>query len=266
MLSSLALVSFLFCGVGIAFEKHEFIASVVMTNQDAYPGSSMLAAIYLKNNSSDILTIQYVGVQFDWMSSDRFLGYDLSTDPVVIPPYTDHVVDSITIPVPQDAALGEHTYFVGVDGLEGTEVFTWDSSTFTLLVRDLKEKEYDALLTQVTDNITLSENQNYQSSTAQSLLTQAKTAHEQALDYADQNSWNDAISKLNNALTDLQQASIEEQIYLAEKNSQDTSLITLGVTAVVIVVVLVLLYIIIKNKTSKQESVVDRAGIEPAAS
>jgi hypothetical protein len=266
VLASVSLVFVLFCGVVNALEQNEVIASVVLTNQNAYPGGALIVSIYLKSNSGDILTIQYVGIQFDWMSSDQFLGYDLSDQPVVISPYTDQFVDSITMFLPEDVTLGEHTYFVGIDGLEGTDQFTWDSQTFTLLVQDPKEQEYNTLLTQVSDNITASENKNYQSSTAKSLLTQAKTARDQALAYEDQNSWDDAITALNNAQTYLQQANAEEQNYLLEKTSQETMLITLGVIAVVIVVILAMIYIIIKNKNTKHEPVVDRAGIEPAAS
>ncbi len=260
---SLSLVLFLFCGVGNALEQNELIAYVVLAQENAYPGGSMLAAIHLTNNSTNILTIQYVGIHFDWMSSDQFLGYNLSDNPITIPPSTDKYVNPQTIFLPEDVTLGEHSYFVGINGLEGTDLFTWDSQTFTLLVQDPKEKEYNTLLTQVSGNITASESQNYQSSTAQSLLEQAGDAYDQALVYGNQSSWNEAVSTLNNALTYLEQADVEEQNYLAEKSSQEFLLLTLGIVVVAIVIILLMIYIIMKNKTTKREPMEDRAGIEP---
>ena len=250
VLVSFSLVLSLFCGVGNALEQAELTSYVVLTTQNAYPGHSMIAAIYIQNsNSSDILTIQYVGIQFDWMASDQFFGFDLSSDPIVLAPSADQFLDSISILVPEDTTIGEHSYFVGIDGLEGADSFTWDSQTYTLFVKDPEQEEYDTLVTQVSSNITASENKNYQSSTAQSLLNQAKTAYNQAIAYRDQSSWNEAVSALNNALTYLTQANAAEQNYLAEQSSQETLLITIGVAAAAIVAILAVIFLMKRRKT-----------------
>ena len=222
---------------------------MVLTTQNAYPGHNLLAAIYIKNNSPELLTIQYVGVHFDWMASDQFFGFDLSDDPVVLSPSADQFLDSISILLPNDVTSGEHSYLVGIDGLEGTESFSWDSSTFTLFVKDPEQEEYDTLVIQVSSNITAYESKSYQSSTAQSLLGQANTAYDQALVYADQNSWNKAVSMLNNALAYLTQADVEEQKYLGDKSSQDMLLIIVGVAAVAIVAILAVLFLMKRRKT-----------------
>ena len=247
---SLSLVFSLLCGVGNALEQNELVAYVVLTNQEAYPGGTMLASVLLESNSTEILTIQYVGIHFDWMTSDQFLGYDLSDDPVTIIPSAEQYLNPITIVLPEDVTVGEHSYFVGIDGLEGTTIFTWDSQTFTLVVQHPKQEEYNSLVTQVTDNITASEAKNYQSSTAQSLLGQAEDAYEQALDYGTQSSWDQAVSKLNNALTFIQQADAEEQKYLTERSSNEMLLVTIGIVAVTIVVISVALYFMKKKKES----------------
>ena len=245
---SLSLVFSLLCGVCNALEQDALIASPVLASQDAYPGGSMLASVILQNNSTEILTIQYVGFQFDWMSSDQFLGYDLTDKPIVISPNADQYTNPVTVFLPEDVTVGEHSYFVGIDGLEGTDLFTWDSPTFTLLVQDSKIHEYNVLLPQVSGNISASEGNSYQSSNAQSLQGQAEEAYEQALDYANQNSWNEAVSKLNSASTLLQQADAEEQKYLAEKSSTETLLITIGIVIVAVLVILVVLYLMKKRK------------------
>jgi hypothetical protein len=251
---SLCLVFSLLCGVGNALEQNELIVSVVLTSQDAYPGNNIIASIYLKNNFTEILTIQYVGIQFDWMASDQFLGYDLTNNPIVIVPSEDQFVDSINIILPETVELGEHTYFVGIDGIQGlADPFSWDSQAFILLIQDPAKQEYDVLLTQVSGNITASEGKNYQSSKAQSLLGQAEDAYDQALVYGTQNSWDEAVSLLNNALTYFKQANVEEQKYLADKSSQETLLLIVGVAVVAIVAISVIIYFIKKNKTPKQQ-------------
>jgi hypothetical protein len=249
---SLCLVFSLLCGVGNALEQNELVVSVVMTNQNAYPGGTILASIYLKNNSTDILTIQKVGLQFDWMPSDQFLGYDLSDNPIVIIPAADKFVDTIPVILPENVTLGEHSYFVGINGLNGTGDFAWDSQTFTLLVQDPEKEEYDALSPQVSGNITASEDKNYQSSRAQSLLGQAKAAYEQALIYGDQNSWDEGISLFNNALTYLDQANAEEQQYLAEERFNETLYLILGVVAVAVVAILVIIYLLRRRRVKPQ--------------
>ena len=249
---SFSLIFSLLCGVGNALEQNELVASVVMTNQNAYAGGTILASIYLKNNSPDILTIQKVGIQFDWMPSDQFLGYDLSDKPIVIIPSADQFVDTIPIILPENVTLGEHSYFVGINGRNSTGDFTWDSQTFTLLVQDPEKEEYNVLLTQVSGNITASEDKNYQSPRAQSLVGQAKSAYDQALVYGNQDSWDEAISLFNNALTYLDQANIEEQQYLAEERFHETLYLILGVVAVVVGAILVIIYLMRRRRVKLQ--------------
>jgi len=260
-LVSFSLVLSLFCGVGNALEQTDLTSYVVLTSQNAYPGHSMIASIYIKNSNSDILTIQYVGVQFDWMASDQFFGFDLSSDPIVLAPSVEQFLDQISIFVPEDTPLGEHNYFVGIDGLEGEEAFSWDSQTFTLIVQDPKKEEYNGLLTQMSTNITAYENKNYQSLTAQSLLDKAKSAYEQAIVYGDQSSWDEAVSMLNNALSYFEQADVAEQQYLTEQSSQETLLITVGVAAVALVVILAIIYLMKRTKESKISPQIQNNGL-----
>ena len=249
---SVTLVFSLLCGAGYAFEQDELEAYVVLTSQDAYPGNTMIASVLLKSNSAEILTIMYVGIQFDWMASDQFLGYDLSSDPVGLIPSAEQYLDPITIVLPANVTVGEHSYFVGVDGLEGsTDQFNWDSQTFTLAIQEPQKEEYNLLLPQVSGNITESEGKNYQSPTAQSLLEQAKDAREQAIEYGNQNNWDEAVSMLNNALTYLQQIDSEEQRYLAETGFTQILLIIVGIAAAAIVVILVTIYLMKKRKQNK---------------
>ena len=243
-----------FFSVGNALEENEIIVSVVLTSQTGYPGSGAVASVFLVNNSTEILTIQYVGINFDWMPSDQFLGHNLSEDPVFVPSSTNHIFEAINIIVPPDASLGEHNYSVGIDGIKGTtESFSWNSQNYIFTVQDSQKQTYDNLLTQVSTKITESSSLNYQSPTAKSLLEQAEGAYVQALVFENQNSWDEAISMLNNVSSYLDQADVEEQKYLKEKSSLENLLIIIGLVAVIIVAVLVVFYLI-RRKSNKNIS------------
>jgi len=241
--------SLLFGGVANALEENEIIISVVLTSQTGYPGSGVIASIFLVNNSTEILTIQYVGIHFDWMPSDQFLGHNLSEDPVFITSSTNHIFEAINIIVPPNATLGEHNYSVGIDGLKGTtEIFSWNSQNYIFVVQDPEKKAYNDLLSQVSNKITVSRSMNYQSSKAQSLLGQAEDAYVKALVYGNQNSWDEAVSRLNSASTYLEQADVEEQKYLEEKSSQENLIIIIGLVGVIIIGIIAVYYLIRRKK------------------
>ena len=251
MLCVIICLSFTFsllCGVGNALEENEIIVSVVLTSQTGFPGSGAVASIFLVNNSTEILTIQYVGINFDWMPSDQFLGHNLSEDPVFISSSTNHIFQAINIIVPPDTTLGEHNYSVGIDGLKGTEIFSWNSQNYIFVVKDSKKQTYDDLLSQVSSKITESKSVNYESSTAQSLVEQAEVEYVQALVYGNQNSWDEAVSRLNSASSYLEQADVEEQKYLEEKSSQENLLIIIGLVVVIIIAILVVFYLVRRKK------------------
>ena len=235
--------------VGNALEENEIIVSVVLTSQTGYPGSGAIASVFLVNNSTEILTIQYVGINFDWMPADQFLGHNLSEDPVFIPSATNHIFDAINIIVPPDVTLGEHIYSVGIDGIEGiAENFSWNSQNYIFVVQDPEKQTYDDLLTQVSNKIAESRSLNYQSSSAQSLIEQAEDDYAQALVYGNQNSWNEAVSLLNSASNYINQANVEEQKYLEEKSSEENLLMSIGIVVVIVVAILAILYLMRRKK------------------
>ncbi|PVX24113.1 MAG: hypothetical protein CW716_10780, partial [Candidatus Bathyarchaeum sp.] len=180
-----SIVFALFSGVSFALDQDEATVALTWSNPTPYQGSGVTVRVFFDSNSAEELTIYYVGLHFDWMDTDAFVGPDLSADPVTIPGYGSYNFGPISILVPEDASAGAHNYFVGIDGLEGeTDSFTWDSPTLTLEIQNYQTIVYNTLLTQVADNITAAESGTYQSSEAQSLLEQAKTEYAQALSLA----------------------------------------------------------------------------------
>ena len=197
-----SIVFALFTGVSFALVEDEASVSLTWSNTALYQGSSATVMVFFNSNSAETLTIYYVGLHFDWMDSDAFAGPDLSNDPVTISGYGSHSFGPIGILIPENVSIGAHNYFVGIDGLEGEATgFSWDSPTQTLQIQNHEILIYNALLTQVTSNITAADSSAYHSSEAQSLIEQAKTEYAQALSFANAESWENAILALQKAYT-----------------------------------------------------------------
>jgi hypothetical protein len=126
----------LFSNTCFALEQEEAAASGYWNNQNHYPGSSGTLTITFISNSSDQLTIYYVGVHFDWMASDVFVGLNLQNSPVNVTSHGSHTFDPMIIPIPANVSVGSHSYYIGIDGIQGTNnaVFSWDSQPFSLLI------------------------------------------------------------------------------------------------------------------------------------
>ena len=136
-----SIICVLFCGVGYALEQDEAVVSVMWSSQTLYQSSNVTATVFFASDSSEELTIYYLGLHFDWMAPDSFVGLNISNDPVTIPSYGSHTFNPMIIHIPEDASVGAHNYFVGVDGLQGESTsFFWDSQPRTLLIQDSEEE------------------------------------------------------------------------------------------------------------------------------
>jgi hypothetical protein len=247
----------LFNGVVSALDQDEARVSVAWSSQTPNRGSNVTVTILLINDVSEELTIYYLGLHVDWMTSGTFIGVDISDDPVIIPSSGSHNFPPMTILIPEDASVGTHSYFVGIDGLQGeSTTFSWDSLTLTLVIQKSEEEVYNELMTKIASNITDAVNSKYQSSKAQSLLGQAENSYDQALSVANQGNWEKAISALQNASTYIEQADVEEQQYVEAKSQQDLLLIIVGVVVVVVVTVLIIILMIWRKR--KQIAPVDQ--------
>lgn len=244
-----SIVFALFSGVSFALDQDEANVSVTWSNTTLYQGSGVTVTVVFDSDSSEELTIYYVGLNFDWMDSDAFVGPDLSNNPVTISAYGSHTFGPIAILIPENVSVGAHNYFVGIDGLEGESAgFSWDSPTQTLQIQDYETLIYNSLLTQVAGNITAADSGTYQSSEAQSLLQQAKNEYALALSFANAENWEEAIPALQKAYTYLEQADAEEQDYIAAKNQQGDLLIIVGVAAAAVVAVLAIILMLRRKR------------------
>ena len=245
----LSIVFALFSGVSFALDQNEANVSLTWSNPAPYQGSTVTVMVVFSSDNAETLTIYYVGLHFDWMKSDAFSGPDLSKDPVTISGYGSHTFGPIAIVIPEDASVGAHNYFVGIDGLQGeSDGFSWDSPTQTLQIQDYETQVYNALLTQVADNINAADSVTYQSSEAQSLLEQAKNEYSKALSFANAENLEEAIPALQKAYTYLEQADEEEQDYIAAKSQQGDLLIIVAVAAVAVVAVLAIILMLRRKR------------------
>jgi len=238
VIACFSIICTLFSGVASALEQDDVMVSVVWSSQMLYQGSSATVRIFFISNYSQELTISYIGLHFDWMESNRFMGHDLSDDPVTVPSYGTHAFDPINILIPEDASIGAHSYFVGIDGLQaGSLNFSWDSPIQTLLINNPDAGVYTELLTKIASNIAEAVNATYQSPAAQSLLRQAENAYAQALSLANEENWEAAISALQNASTYLEQAEAEEKNYVKPQGQPDLLPIIVGAIAIAVATV-----------------------------
>jgi len=257
-MKSLALISIaaclsitfaLFSGVSFALDQDEANVSLTWSNTELYQGRSVTVMVTLKSDSPEELTIYYVGIHFDWLDTDTFVGPDLSDNPVPISGYGSYTFSPIAVVIPEDAAVGAHNYFVGIDGLEGESTgFSWDSPTQTIQIQDYETLVYDSLLTQVSNNITVADSSEYQNPEAQSLLEQAKTEYANALSSANAENWEEAVTALQKAYTYLEQADTKEQDFVADQSQQGDQLIIVGIAAIVIAAVIAIIVILMRSR------------------
>jgi hypothetical protein len=244
------------CGAVFALEQDEARVSVAWSTQTPYLGSAPTVTVFFINDGSEPLTISYFGLHFDWMPEDQFLGYDLSADPVIVPANDNEYFSAVTITIPENVSVGMHTYYVGVDGIEGLSEFSWDSYILTIMVQNSAQQVYSELETQVSNGITEAKDANYQSPEAQSFLAQAETQYSLAMSNADQQNWDDAISQLQSASLYLSQSASNEKTYVPPGNDLlDLLVILVGVVLVVVVAVLVIVVLTRKrNQPPEQQT------------
>lgn len=251
IVSCLCLLGYIYNGVVFGLSSDDASVTVNFSDETPSQGSAVIVTVTLTNLGSNKLEVYYFGLNFDWMEKDQFAGHDLSDNPAIVSAGGTYTFSPVTLQIPSNASVGAHSYFVGMDGYEGeTEIFSWDSPTKVIVIQDSWKKIYNDLVDQTANNITIAENTQYKSPVAQSYLEQAQKAYSTALDYASQESYENAISSLQSASIYLEQAETEEETYVEPEPQQDLSLIIIGLSvAAVLIIVVVLILLRRKPKT-----------------
>ncbi|MBT0160459.1 hypothetical protein G4O51_10800 [Candidatus Bathyarchaeota archaeon A05DMB-2] len=246
----LVVICAMFSGVVSALSQEEASASVFWQPQAPLPGSTATATIFFINNSPDTLTIERVGLHFDWMASG-FLGLTLS-NPVTVPSQGTHTFDPMLISIPVNVTLGFHTYYVGIDGVQGeSTALSWDSTELMILIGTggSSQETYNTLKTQISADLSSA---NYKSPEAKSLKNQAQTKFDQALELAKEENWAAAIAALQGASSLLAQADTAEQNYKPSFWDQYLLIIIVGVVAAVVVAILLVLLMVRRRRKQPQ--------------
>lgn len=245
MVACFSLTCALFNGVCFALEQDDARVSLNWSSEALYSGSNTTVNIFFISDYSEELTIYSVGLHFDWMESETFLGYNLINNPVTVPSNGSHNFYPINVLVPENVTVGAHSYYVGIDGLEGGSTdFTWDSRPQTVMIQNSAQEVYNNLKTEVADDIADALDADYRSSAAQSFLEQAEDAYDQALSLASDENWDAAILALQSASGYVEQADLNEQSYVEPETLDDSLLLIVGVAAVAVVAVLVVALIV----------------------
>ncbi len=127
---------FMFSGLVSALDQNEIQISTVGLNQNLAPGTTTTVRVTLTSSSDEQLRIYRMGFHFDWMAENQFYTNDFTSNPITISSGGTHVFDPMVIQIPPTVSPGSHSYFVGIDGVEGysSEGFSWDSPSQTIQV------------------------------------------------------------------------------------------------------------------------------------
>ena len=246
-----------------ALDQDDFSVSPSWSTVMYYQGGSVTVNLIMSSNTSETLTVYYIGIHFDWMDEDSFQGRDLSDDPVEVESGDVHVFDTMAITIPDDVSVGEHEYVIGIQVAEGTSstITSWDSRARTMYVQHAEAKIFNELVQNVTVKIGKAINATYQNSEAQSLLEQAETEYQQAVGLSYDDQWDEAIEHLQAADSYVDQAAAAEQ--QGSQQSADLQRILLIIGPLTAAVVVSLIVIIMWRRRQPPEDEYDDEIDEP---
>ena len=251
---SIMIICFLNTSLVSALESDEASVTLEWSSQTVYQGSIVNVVITFHNNAADELTIDRIGLHFDWMESDEFAGRDFTASPITVPAGGSYTFEAVTITVSNNTSAGEHSYFAGVDGSDSFGNFAWDSPEYTIEISSSGKKAFEDLLRTVQTELSEALNVTYKSSDAESLLQQATDAYTQANLEAGEGNYQDAITILENLSSYLDQAEVAEQQY-AEQMAQQQQLILVAAIIVIVVVVVVVIALLWRRRNKNKPKV-----------
>ncbi len=130
-------ITFLCMGFAAALNQDEASVHSFFSTSTLQPGQTVTVTVFFTSNSSDALQVTAVGLHFDWMpDAEGFYGFNLASQPVTVAAGGTQAFPQMTIQIPTNVTLGEHSYFVGVDGTQGASStdFSWSSPLLTVMV------------------------------------------------------------------------------------------------------------------------------------
>jgi len=253
MVVSISIICFLNLGFVSALEPNEASVSLLWSTPKVYQGDIVSVRITFTSSTADQLTIVGIGLQFDW-DPDKFYGPDLSANPVTVSGFGTHIFDAIAIQIPAHVSTGTHSYFVGVDGVQGYSLdFSWDSPGSTIQVQSATGKVYGVLLSQFEIDLSEARDANFKSAEARSLLQQAQAEYDISRSlvnssFVSDENWSQALLHIQNATTYLEQANAAEQRTDEQAGEQQTLLFYIAIAAIAVIIALSIIVIVRKRR------------------
>ncbi len=80
----LVFAAILCSGFVTALNQDEASVHTFFSPSTLQPGQTVSATVFFTSNSSAAIQITRVGLNFDWMAADNFVGFDLSSQPITV--------------------------------------------------------------------------------------------------------------------------------------------------------------------------------------
>ncbi len=134
------LVAFL-CGglvsaATVTLNSDQASVRAMVSDPEPNAGDSINVSIFFQNNYTESLQIDFIGLHFDWMPSEGFYGFNLSSTPVTVASGSDYFFPQpINVNIPS-GVNGVQGYYVGVEGTVGasSDTFSINSASAEILV------------------------------------------------------------------------------------------------------------------------------------
>jgi hypothetical protein len=98
-------------------------------------GIPAYARILFGSNIAQEIEITRIGVNFDWMPPDNFVGINLEGNPAYVQGMGTYS-NLLKIDVPANVSSGTHTYYIGIEGKDASGNFSWSSSKLTVEINN----------------------------------------------------------------------------------------------------------------------------------
>jgi hypothetical protein len=116
-------------GFGSAVETQDLVTQVVFSPDPLVAGRTATFRIVFESQYSEPLELDLIGLHFDWMTTDGVVGHNFTASPHILQPGETWTCDPIQIAIQSTVSSGTHSYYVAVDGYEGTNADTYFSYT-----------------------------------------------------------------------------------------------------------------------------------------
>jgi hypothetical protein len=123
--------------VSAAITSNDVTISAYLSNSSLRPGDQIVVNVTFDSKVAQALDIYAIGIHADWMQAEQLQGPNYAsseTGPVTVEAnglFSTRFVAT----VPVGTSLGAHTYYIGVDGLDSSNVpFSLNSAESTLQV------------------------------------------------------------------------------------------------------------------------------------